>query len=68
MSKLIEVTGADLKRIREEKGLTAKQLADKMGLAINLVFKWESGRGNMSLRKIERICEALGVDPRMHFK
>ena len=67
MSKLKTRTANDLKRIREQKGLTAGELAGKIGISRNLLFRWESGENNLTLGTIERICRELEVDPKMIF-
>lgn len=68
MNKLIELTGADLKRLREEKGLTARQLSEKIGVSANYIYMCESGRKNISLETIQRICKGLKVDARIIFR
>lgn len=37
------VTGAMIKRLREEKKMTQTQLADKIGVSAKAVSKWETG-------------------------
>ena len=37
------VTGAVIKRLREEKGLTQAQLAEKIFVSSKTVSKWETG-------------------------
>lgn len=52
-----------VKRLRRERGLTQRELADLLGVRQPFVARIESGRGNLSLRKVETIARALGVDP-----
>ena len=39
------VTGTAVKVLREKKGYTQKQLADRLGVSDKAVSKWETGRG-----------------------
>ena len=39
------VTGAAVKTLREKKGLTQRQLADRIAVSDKAVSKWETGRG-----------------------
>jgi len=52
-----------VKRLRRERGLTQRELAHLLGVRQPFVARIESGRGNLSLRKVEAIARALGVDP-----
>ena len=55
------VTGAMIKRLREDKGLTQQQLADKMMVSDKAVSRWETGRGYPDISLIEPLAGALGV-------
>lgn len=58
---LIIRTAADLKQIRTERGITAQELADRLGVSRQLLFRWESGKENITLATIEKICQVVGV-------
>ena len=58
-------TAADLKRIRREQGFTMQSLADKLAVSREMVTRWESGKENLTLGTVERICGALGVNARV---
>lgn len=49
-----------LKRIRENQGLTQKQLADSAGVAVQTVSRAENG-DKVSRVSVARICKALGI-------
>ena len=49
-----------LRRIRTEKGLTQKQVADSMGVTESLVRAYESGRRNPKTQTVARFAAALG--------
>ena len=55
------VTGAMIKRLRERRGLTQQQLAEKMTVSDKTVSKWETGRGYPDISLIEPLAAALGV-------
>ena len=55
------VTGAMIKRLREEKKITQQQLAETIGVSDKAVSKWETGRGYPDISLVEPLAEALGV-------
>lgn len=55
------VTGAVIKRLREEKHLSQAGLADRLGVTDKAVSKWETGRGYPDITLLEPLARALGV-------
>ena len=55
------VTGAMIKRLREQSMLTQAQLAEKIGVSDKAVSKWETGRGLPDITLLEPVAKALGV-------
>lgn len=55
------ITGATIKKLREAKGITQAQLADKIGVSSKAVSKWETAKGLPDIALIEPLCSALGV-------
>lgn len=55
------VTGAMIRRLREEKGLTQLELAERLHVSDKSVSKWETGRGYPDITLIEPIAQALGA-------
>jgi len=55
------LTGAMIKRLREEKKMTQQQLAEKIKVSDKAVSKWETGRGYPDITLIEPLADALGV-------
>ena len=55
------VTGAMIKRLREERNITQQQLAEVMGVSDKAVSKWETGRGYPDITLVEPLAAALGV-------
>ncbi len=50
-----------IKRLREERGLTQRQLACALGVTDKAVSKWESGRGLPDITLVEPLARKLGV-------
>ncbi|MBR6115106.1 MAG: helix-turn-helix domain-containing protein [Oscillospiraceae bacterium] len=55
------VTGAMIRRLREERKITQLQLAERMNVSDKAVSRWETGRGYPDITLIEPLAEALGV-------
>lgn len=55
------ITGAAVKRLREAKGLTQLQLAEKIGVTAKAVSKWETAKGLPDISLIEPLSQTLGV-------
>lgn len=55
------VTGAAIRRLREEKGLTQEELANLLSVSGKAVSKWETGQGFPDVSLLEPIAGALGI-------
>ena len=55
------VTGGVIKNLRESKGLTQGELAQKIGVSSKAVSKWETAKGLPDISLIEPLSAALGV-------
>ncbi|MBR2454864.1 MAG: helix-turn-helix domain-containing protein [Clostridia bacterium] len=55
------ITGATIKNLRESKGLTQLQLADKIGVSSKTVSKWETAKGLPDISLVEPLSQALCV-------
>lgn len=55
------VTGAIIKRLREEKKLTQLELAERLHVSDKSVSKWETGKGYPDITLIEPLAAALGI-------
>ena len=53
--------GAVLRQIRNEKGLTQDDLADRLGINSPYISRLESGQKHPSLEMIWKIAKALGI-------
>ena len=55
------VTGAMIKKLREEKFLTQEELAEKLHVSGKAVSKWETGQGFPDISLLEPIAKALDI-------
>ena len=55
------ITGATIKRLREAKGLTQTELADRIGVSSKAVSKWETAKGLPDISLIEALSSVLGI-------
>ena len=55
------ITGAVIKRLREDKGITQTQLAELIGVSDKAVSKWETAKGLPDITLIEPLAKSLGV-------
>ena len=55
------VTGAVIRRLRESKGLTQEELAEKIFVSGKAVSKWETGQGFPDVSLLEPLARALGI-------
>ena len=55
------ITATAIKTLREKKGLTQAELAEKIGVSDKTVSKWETAKGLPDISLISSLAEALGV-------
>ena len=55
------ITGAMIKRLREERHLTQLQLAERLNVSDKAISKWETGRGYPDLTLVGPLAAALGI-------
>ncbi len=60
--------GINLARIRIRSGLSAYELSLRIEKDASYIHKVESGKVNISLKAILKICEVLNIDPIELFK
>jgi len=51
-----------VKRIREQRGMTQEQLAEKAGISRTYLARLETARNDPTLSMLEKIAKALRVD------
>ncbi len=55
------VTGAVIRRLRENKKMTQEELAQQIYVSGKAVSKWETGQGFPDISLLEPLAEALGI-------
>ena len=55
------ITGQTIKNLREKKGFTQAELADKIGVSDKAISKWETAKGLPDINLIESLANALSV-------
>ena len=56
-----EKTGSFIAELRKERGLTQKQLADRLLVSDKAISRWETGHGMPDLDNLEALSRELGV-------
>ena len=55
------VTGAAIRSLREGRGMTQAELAERIGVSSKTVSKWETARGLPDIALLQPLSRALGV-------
>lgn len=61
---LVVIFGRNVRRLREEAGLSQEQLAFEAGMKRSYLSDVERGVRNPTVRALARLATALAVDPR----
>lgn len=64
MKPLNEKLGEQLRKIRLQKGMSQGDIAKKLGVHRSYISGIERGIRNPTVKNLERLADALGVDPR----
>lgn len=60
---LQDLVGRNLRRLRQERGLSQEDFADALGVHRTYMGGVERGERNLTLRSLERLAERAGVSP-----
>ena len=58
-----KIIGANVRRLRTERGLSQETLAGEAGLAMRHLGRIERGEGNPTVAVLGKLAEVLGVHP-----
>ena len=53
--------GANIKNLRESRGMTQKQLAMNIGVTEAVISNWETGKNRPNVDVLKKLCAALEV-------
>ena len=53
--------GENIRKIRKEKGKSAKDIANKVGCSTQAILQYERGERTPNINMLEKICKALDV-------
>lgn len=51
-----------LKEAREKKGIKQSFIAEQLGVSVQTVSNWETGKCDMRVTTAKKLCEILGVE------
>jgi len=68
MSNICEKFGKNVRKYRLEKGFSQEKLAELSNLHRTYISSVERGKRSISLKNIERIADALGVNVQLLFE
>lgn len=57
-----QIIGFQLRTIREERGLSTRELAERTGLAHSHIVRIENGKYNLRIDTLNTIADALGAE------
>ena len=63
LDTLLLYIAANLRRLRQQRGITQEQLAEAAGIELRTMQAIEVGRQSMSLGTLVRLAHALAVSP-----
>lgn len=55
--------GSRIRKFREERGISQKQLAEQIGVSNSRISNWEQGINRPDADRLAGICRALSVSP-----
>jgi HTH-type transcriptional regulator/antitoxin HipB len=61
MEDIKQRVGQQIREARKAKGLTQKELGEKLGVSESTVNQYESGKQNLTIDTLTKIADALGA-------
>ena len=65
MSDITIYVGDLLRTARKSKGLTQKEMGERVGITESAYSRYESGKQNLTLDTLQKVAEAMGVSVRI---
>ena len=57
---LLSAVGATVRRLRDDRAMTRRDLAERSGVSERFLAELESGQGNISVARLQDVARALG--------
>ncbi|MBD2753771.1 helix-turn-helix domain-containing protein [Spirosoma validum] len=67
MADIKQRVGQQIREARKAKGLTQKELGEKLGVSHATVNGYEKGDQNLTIETLERVATALGLEIKPFF-
>ncbi len=61
MTDIKQITGNQIRDVRKAKGLTQKQLGEKLSITESTVNGYETGHQNLTIETLQKIADALDL-------
>ncbi|WP_437992292.1 helix-turn-helix domain-containing protein [Sorangium sp. So ce145] len=68
LDEVLRSIGANVRRIREKRGMTQQELADAAEIALRFLQKVEHAQTNVGVAILVRLADVLGVRPGVLFR
>ncbi|WP_437586511.1 helix-turn-helix domain-containing protein [Sorangium sp. So ce1000] len=68
LDEVLRSIGANVRRIREKRGMTQQELADAAEIALRFLQKVEHAQTNVGVAVLVRLADVLGVRPGVLFR
>ena len=63
MTDVLEVLGRRVREIRIARGWTLRELGELSGVSLRFLVQLETGRGNISVKRLADLADAFGIHP-----
>lgn len=68
MSTITEQVGAKIRETRKAKGLTLKELGERLGMSESVMSRYEKGKVNASIDTLTKIATELNLELEIKLK
>ena len=67
METIKAVVSGRIREARKDKGLTQKEVGERMGVSESTVNQYESGKQNLTIETLQKLADAVGVNIKEFF-